>query len=1061
MKRVYTFFLLLSLLMSTLPPSAVQAAPQAAEDWPMYYHDAKHSGRTTASVPNNQPLYLQWAYAFGERVEVEVQPILAGGVLYVGVMNGEMHAIDALSGQTKWIAQPGGPIPHTAAVSGGRVVFGSLDGSVYALRTSNGSTAWTFATGAPVVSAPAIVNGTVYIGSTDGNLYAIDLSSGAEVWHYATGSPVVSSPAVANGRVYFGSEDLKARAVDAASGALLWETQLSGAAMHNTHPVLSDDGSVVIFQTVKPGVTSYVPTEGYPNASASANPVNTWNTYYQQHPERRTLYYLNAATGADLWNPAQQRYVPMPIPYWGLIHPVIGPDGYAWFPSPAGSAGNNFELDHDDRLIRVNLSSGAAAQVAGGGGGRPEFQLRDDEIGRAIFAGGDFYYAISEDLGVYRPPQTGGNGGMRALFSNGDPSGYNFGDHMHPHSPLPTRHLWRYGGAITMGGVPGASVPIVANGMVYFISYGWLYALGPQNHGLDPATSFPARDAQAHLFTYPRASAPSLAEIQAEVEQRVADIVARGPANPPVAIRWEQPGTNPQSMQDNEYTFEVYGSEEQVVRVLSKAYPFLPAGQRNAVKNYLSALIDNSLLDAGRYTNDRQCYLFGQSGIATGAACSANSALSATWYAKNPNLVGMRLYALWAYADATGDWAKIQNNWNFIKARWSDFVQKCGSLTSMGFCDFEVWREGRLNLPAQIAAAEAMRNMAAHLGDSTIQNQAQGYLTSFLGARRSAGTFTAQMYDQGRRQPFQIRLDPKGVIRVDDVTGPSSPYNNELIPYDPTMQGWRNRSNDPSQLNWWENGSYKVDACIGFMHYQGMSGYFPLTPELTSLLRNNFLSRTQGYVRSYEINAPWWWMSDLAHHTTCGGEHLYHSPTLAWSLFQVKAYILQEDWNTLAHELPIPTSFNSRYDLYRLENLVTLLDLGGSDLSASTKTASTPFARQGDVIQFTITLQNSGTPFGESIQVTDVLPSGLEYIPGTMTSSRGGVNDSAAPTLTWSGTLGNNGTVTIQYRARVVTSKPRTITNTAIISAGSLGTLQRSASVQLNQPILYLPLVIH
>ncbi|RMF44280.1 MAG: hypothetical protein D6755_09335, partial [Anaerolineae bacterium] len=329
MKRVYTFFLLLSLLMSTLPPSAVQAAPQAAEDWPMYYHDAKHSGRTTASVPNNQPLYLQWAYAFGERVEVEVQPILAGGVLYVGVMNGEMHAIDALSGQTKWIAQPGGPIPHTAAVSGGRVVFGSLDGSVYALRTSNGSTAWTFATGAPVVSAPAIVNGTVYIGSTDGNLYAIDLSSGAEVWHYATGSPVVSSPAVANGRVYFGSEDLKARAVDAASGALLWETQLSGAAMHNTHPVLSDDGSVVIFQTVKPGVTSYVPTEGYPNASASANPVSTWNTYYQQHPERRTLYYLNAATGADLWNPAQQRYVPMPIPYWGLIHPVIGPDGYA------------------------------------------------------------------------------------------------------------------------------------------------------------------------------------------------------------------------------------------------------------------------------------------------------------------------------------------------------------------------------------------------------------------------------------------------------------------------------------------------------------------------------------------------------------------------------------------------------------------------------------------------------------------------------------------------------------------------------------------------------------
>ncbi|HEB65789.1 MAG TPA: DUF11 domain-containing protein [Chloroflexi bacterium] len=1055
MKKVIAIFLLLGFLVTILPTPAVQAA---GDDWPMYYHDAKHSGRTAASAVNDQPLYLQWAYAFGERVEIEVQPILADGVLYVGVMNGEMHAIDALTGETKWIAQPGGPIPHTAAVSEGRVVFGSLDGKVYALNAGNGSTVWAFSTGAPVVSAPAIVNGIVYIGSTDGRLYAISLSSGAEVWHYTTGGPVVSSPAVANGRVYFGSEDLKARAVSASSGALLWETQLSGAAMHNTHPVVSDDGNVVIFQTVKPGVTSYVPTEGYPNVSAGANPVSTWNTYYQQHPERRTLYYLKASDGSDLWDPSQGRYVPMPIPYWGLIHPVIGPDGRAWFPSPAGSSGNNFELDHDDRLIRVDLGNGAASQVAGGSG-QPEFQLRTDEIGRAIFAGGDFYYAISEDLGVYRPPQTGGNGGMRALFSNGDPSGYNFGDHMHPHSPLPTRHLWRYGGAVAMGGVPGASVPIVANGMVYFISYGWLYALGPQDRGLDPATSFPPRDAQEYIFTYPRAEAPTVTEIQAEVEQRVADILARGPNDPPVAVRWEQPGTNPQSMQDNEYTFEVYGTDADLVRVLTKAYPFLPPGQQSQVKAYLSALLDKDLLNTDRYANERQCYLFGQQGIFSGSVCSANDVLDTAWYAKNPNLVGMRLYALWQYADTTGDWDKIQSNWSFIKARWSDWVQKCGSPTSMGFCDFESWREGRLNLPAQIAAAESMRNMASHLGDTAIRDQAQEYLTSFLEARLTADSFVPQMYDQGRRQPFQIRLDSKGVIRVDDVTGPNSPYNNELIPYDPTMQGWRNRDNDPSQLTWWEDGHYKVDACIGFMHYQGLTGYFPLTPALTDLLRNNFRSRTEGYVRSYEINAPWWWMSDLAHHTTCGGEHLYHSPTLAWSLFQVKAHILQEDWDTLARELPIPASFNSRYDLYRLENLVTLLDLGGSNLGGSRKEVSSPFASQGDTLTYVITVQNSGAPLDNEVHVSDTLPQGMQYVAGSLTASRGAVDDSAAPTLRWSGTLGSSGIVTIRYQARVVTSQSTVLRNVVTIDVPALDTVQRSADVAVNQRLLYLPLL--
>lgn len=53
----------------------------------------------------------------------------------------------------------------------------------------------------------------------------------------------------------------------------------------------------------------------------------------------------------------------------------------------------------------------------------------------------------------------------------------------------------------------------------------------------------------------------------------------------------------------------------------------------------------------------------------------------------------------------------------------------------------------------------------------------------------------------------------------------------------------------------------------------------------------------------------------------------FHSPTLSWTLFQVKAWVLQEDWDTLVRQLPEPTSFNVQYDLYRLQNLVTLLEL--------------------------------------------------------------------------------------------------------------------------------------
>ena len=173
------------------------------------------------------------------------------------------------------------------------------------------------------MSAPAVVDGRVYIGSNDGNLYALDAATGSELWRVVTAGPVVSSPAVKGGYVYFGSEDMVARCADAVTGNLLWTTPLYGAGMHNTHPVVSDDGNVVIFVTVKAGGSSYVHNEGYPSAAQSANPVGTWNTYYQNYPTRRFLYYLDAGTGADLWNPATLRYVPMPIPYWGLLSPIL------------------------------------------------------------------------------------------------------------------------------------------------------------------------------------------------------------------------------------------------------------------------------------------------------------------------------------------------------------------------------------------------------------------------------------------------------------------------------------------------------------------------------------------------------------------------------------------------------------------------------------------------------------------------------------------------------------------------------------------------------------------
>lgn len=1057
----------LSVLLIVKIPAHARALSQVptltANDWPMYQHDPAHSGRTPATVYNKGPLFIQWAYSFGERVEVEAQPIVANGVLYQGVMNGEMHAIDANTGQALWIRRPGGPIAHTAAVDSVRIYFGSLDGNVYALNINNGDLAWTFTTGGPVVSAPAVVDNRVFIGSNDGNLYALDAATGDKLWQVQTGGPVVSSPAVVNGRVYFGSEDLKARCVNATNGGILWATQLFGFSMHNTHPVVSDNGQVVIFVTVKPGASSYVPLDDYPDASSGANPVATWNAYYHAHPTYRTLYYLRSSDGADLWDYNNQHYVPMPIPYWGLLHPVLHPDGSAWFASPSGAAGYSYQLDHDNRLIRVDLSTGIATQVAGGS--QPEFQTRTDEVGRYTMAGTGndvgLYLSSSEDLGVYH--LTGST--ITGLFGDRNPATpqyIDFGSHMHPLSPLPDRHLWRYGGVIAMGGVPGTSVPVIANNMAYMTSYSWLYALGPTDHGYNPATSFPSRDARLYKetdpqITYPRNTAPSLAEIQNEVSTRVADLIALGPSGFTLAVRWEQPGG---PMLHNETPFEVYGYDFQVVRALAEAYPHLSSTQQVQLKNYLSTYVANTLLNPKDYEYRLDCLYYGETTVRSGeAACNGPEGLRTQWFVDNPNFIGQRLYALWIYAKNTGDWASINAHWSLISGLLSTFVNAYDP--SLGFCVFPLWHSGRLNIGAQIAAAEGLRNMAAHLGDSLVNNRAQTLLNNLLDGRVALANFVPNMYDNGSRQPAQLRINPDGTLNYSDIIGPDSPYNQDMIPFDAAV---RDRETDPSQLNWWESGqSYDVDAGIGFMYYPALSGYFPLTDEMSARLRSSLLEKTRYYVKSYEINDPWWWMSDLSHSTTGSGEHLYHSPTLAWSLFQVKANILQESWQTLVHELPEPVVFNSRYDLYRLQNLVTLLDVAegmGPDLSTSTIEASTPAPKSGDVIQFTITIRNIGGPFSDTVYLTNTLPAGMSYVPGSLHASMGAADASTAPELHWSGVLNDTTEVTISYSVSITVPSQtiKSITNTASIYSTPVGLLNRAVMVIVNGKGLWLPI---
>ena len=106
-----------------------------------------------------------------------------------------------------WTTPTNGIVESSPDVANGTVYVGSNDGNVYALDAITGHVDWTAPTGGAVASSPSVVNGVVYVGSNDGGLYALDANTGKILSDTVTGAGVMSSPDVVNGVVFFGSND--------------------------------------------------------------------------------------------------------------------------------------------------------------------------------------------------------------------------------------------------------------------------------------------------------------------------------------------------------------------------------------------------------------------------------------------------------------------------------------------------------------------------------------------------------------------------------------------------------------------------------------------------------------------------------------------------------------------------------------------------------------------------------------------------------------------------------------------------------------------------------------
>ncbi len=137
--------------------------------------------------------------------------------------------------------------------------------------------------------------------------------------------------------------------------------------------------------------------------------------------------------------------------------------------------------------------------------------------------------------------------------------------------------------------------------------------------------------------------------------------------------------------------------------------------------------------------------------------------------------------------------------------------------------------------------------------------------------------------------------------------------------------------------------------------------------------------------------------------------------------------------------------------------MARLAGWGGPETSK--KSVSPVAAVNNETVTYTIVIQGLSVPPTTTITMSDTVPSGLAYVPGSLNATSGTVDASTAPQLHWAGTLNTSSAVTITYHAKVVSTVSRLLRNTAVIKPSGSSSFTRSADLFINSRQIFAPFV--
>jgi eukaryotic-like serine/threonine-protein kinase len=307
------------------------------------------------------PVQMVWEYSGSAGIS-DFQPVIVDSVMFIGFLNGELHAIrmrdgkklgqislessvignsiidhntlyvptslannafkayDILAGKYIWKKKISG-IETSPILIGKNIYVATLSGEIHCIDKNNSNTIWQFTVPTSIHSSLAVDSNIIVFGGDDGFLYAINVLDGKFIWKYYTGGAIFSTPAIYKEKVYFGSNDGKFYCLDLKKGVSIWTFEAaapvkSGCAIVDSMVFFGGLNGKLFSINAETGVLNWSFTSG---SVINTSPLISGD-YVLFSSYDKKMYILDKISGLKIWeNEVDGRIRTSPIVWNDMI----------------------------------------------------------------------------------------------------------------------------------------------------------------------------------------------------------------------------------------------------------------------------------------------------------------------------------------------------------------------------------------------------------------------------------------------------------------------------------------------------------------------------------------------------------------------------------------------------------------------------------------------------------------------------------------------------------------------------------------------------------------------